>query len=121
MCIYSNVWLFLINCDYVFLLYASSVLHTAYEANVRAKNYLILLFQKQFIPIIKKYHTNATIIDHINRNHFLDKDIHSGIITADISDRSHNFLIFFMALYNEVFPKQKINIKQRNFTQSLDD
>ena len=26
------------------------------------------------------------MIDHINTNHFLDNDLHSGIITADISD-----------------------------------
>ena len=34
-----------------------------------------------------------TIIDHINTNHFLNNDMHSGIITADISDHFPIFLI----------------------------
>ena len=29
---------------------------------------------------------NATIIDHVNTNNFLNNYMHSGIITADISD-----------------------------------
>ena len=36
---------------------------------------------------------NATIIDHINTNHFLNNDIHSGIITAEISDHFPKYLI----------------------------
>ena len=63
---------------------------TDYETNVKVKNYLNLLFQKNFIPVKNKptrvSRNNATIIDHINTNHFLNNDMHSGIITADISD-----------------------------------
>ena len=61
-----------------------------YEKNIKVKNYLNLLFQKNFIPVINKptrvSRNNATIIDHINTNHFLNNYMHSGIITADISD-----------------------------------
>ena len=111
-----------------------------------------------------------TIIDHINTNHFLNNDIHSGIVTADISDHFPIFLILkdvmlyssnepmyvtkreindksiacfktllsivdwkhmlnnnspnnvyneflrnFLGLYNEAFPKQKIQNKQKGF------
>ena len=65
--------------------------------NIKAKNYLNLLFQKNFIPVINKptrvSHNNATIIHHINTNHFLNNGMHSGIITADISDHFSKFLI----------------------------
>ena len=37
--------------------------------------------------------SNATIIDHINTNHFLNNDMHSGIITAEISDHFLKYLI----------------------------
>ena len=36
---------------------------------------------------------NAAIIDHLNPNHFLNNYIHSGIITADISDHFPILLI----------------------------
>ena len=68
-----------------------------YETNIKAKNYLNLLFQKDFIPVINKptrvSRNNATIIDHINTNHFLNNYMNSGIITADISDHFPIFLI----------------------------
>ena len=59
--------------------------------------YLNLLFQKNFIPVINKStrvsRNNATIIDHINTDHCLNNYLHSGIITADISDHFPIFLI----------------------------
>ena len=68
-----------------------------YETNIKVKNYLNLLFQKSFIPVINKptrvSRNNATIIDHINTNHFLNNYMHSGITTADISDHFPIFLI----------------------------
>ena len=68
-----------------------------YETNIKVKNYLNLLFQKNVIPLINEptrvSHNNATIIDHINTNHFLNNYLHSGIITADISDHFPIFLI----------------------------
>ena len=68
-----------------------------YETNIKVKNYLNLLFQKNFIPVINKPTTisrnNATIIDHININNCLSNDMHSGFISADISDHFPIFLI----------------------------
>ena len=68
-----------------------------YETNIKVKNYLNLLFQKSFTPVINKptrvSRNNETIIDHINTYHFLNNDVHSGIIRADISDHFPIFLI----------------------------
>ena len=68
-----------------------------YETKIEVKNYLNLLFQKNFIPSIHKptnvSRNNATIIDHINTNHFLNNDMHSRIITADFSDHFPIFLL----------------------------
>ena len=68
-----------------------------YEMSIKVKSYLNLFFQKNFIPVINKStrvsRNNATIIDQININHFLNNDMHSGIITAGISDHFPIFLI----------------------------
>ena len=54
------------------------------------------MFKKSY-PVINKptnvSRNNATIIDYINTNHFLNNDIHSGIITVDILDHFPIFLI----------------------------
>ena len=39
------------------------------------------------------YCSDLTIIDHIYTNHFLNNDMYSGIVTADISDQVPVFLI----------------------------
>ena len=60
-----------------------------YETNIKVKNYLNLLIQKNYSVINKPTRVsrnNATIIDHINANHFLNNDMHSGIIAVDILD-----------------------------------
>ena len=58
------------------------------EKNIKVKNYLNLLFQKNFIPVTNRptrvSRNNATIIDHINTNYFVNNDMHSGITTVDI-------------------------------------
>ena len=68
-----------------------------YKTNVKVKNYLNLLFQKNFIPVINKparvSRNNATITDHINTNYFLNNDIHSGIIATNMVDHFPIFLI----------------------------
>ena len=60
-----------------------------WETNIKFKNY-------GFIPVINKptgvSRNNAAIIDHINTNHFLNNDMHSGIIAADISGQFPIFL-----------------------------
>ena len=67
-----------------------------YETNIKVKNYLNLLFKKCY-PVINKptnvSRNNATIIDYINTNHFLNNDMHSGIVTVDILDHFTIFII----------------------------
>ena len=52
-----------------------------------------------------------TIIDHINANNFLNNDMHSGIITAGISDHFPIFLISkdWKHVVNEKFPNNVYN------------
>ena len=92
-----------------------------YETNIKVINYLNLLFQKNFIPVINKptrvSRNNATIIDHINTNHFLNNYMHSGIITADISGHFPIFLIskdLMLDFSNEPIHITKREIKSFN-------
>ena len=39
------------------------------------------------------YCSDATIVGHINKNHFLNNDMYCGIVTADVSDHIPIFLI----------------------------
>ena len=101
---------------------------TDYETNIKVKSYLNLLFQKNFISVINEptrvSRSNATIIDHINTNHFLNNYMHSGIITADISD---HFPIFLISKYlmldssNEpiLITKREINDKSIAYFKTL--
>ena len=99
-----------------------------YETNIKVKNYLNLLFQKNFIPVTNKparvSRNDATIIDHINTNHFLNNDMHSGIITADISDHFPIFLIskdLMLDSSNEPIhiTKREINDKSKAYFKTL--
>ena len=99
-----------------------------YETNIKVKNRLDLLFQKNFIPVINKLtrvsRNNATIIDHINTNHFLNNDMHSGIIAADISDYFPIFLIskdLMLESSNEPIhvTKREINYKSIVYSKTL--
>ena len=53
-----------------------------YETNIRVKNYLNLLFQKNYSrhKPTRVSRNNATIINHIKINNFLNNDMHSGIL-----------------------------------------
>ena len=68
-----------------------------HSTNSKVKEYLNIVFQKLLIPMINKTtrvsKSNATIIDHILTNSFLNTDFSSGIIKIDISDRFPIFLI----------------------------
>ena len=73
---------------------------TNYKMIIKVKNDLHLLIQQNFIPAMNKAtrisRNNATIIGYINANHFLNNDMHYGIITADISELDH-FRIFLVS------------------------
>ena len=84
------------------------------ETNIEVKNY-------GFIPVINKptgaSRNNAAIIDHINTNHFLNNDMHSGIITADISDHFPIFLISTDLMLDS--SNEPIHITKREINDSL--
>ena len=68
-----------------------------YNTNSKVKDYLNTAFQNLLIPMINKptrvSTSNATIIDHILTNSFLDQDGFTGIVKTDISDHFPIFLI----------------------------
>ena len=99
-----------------------------YETKIKVNNYLNLLFQKNFIPVINKptraSRNNATMTDHINKNHFLNNDTHSGIITVGFSDNFPIFLIlkeFMLDSSNELIhiTKREINDKYIAYFKTL--
>ena len=47
----------------------------------------------KMLSLVQSIDNNATIIDYINTNNFLNNDMHSRIIKADISDHFPIFLI----------------------------
>ena len=61
-----------------------------YSTNSKVKDYLNIVFQNLLISMINKpirvSKSNATIIDHILTNSFLNTDCFTGIIKTDISD-----------------------------------
>ena len=68
-----------------------------HSTNSKVKDYLNIVFQNLLIPMICKptraSKSNATIIDHILTNSFLNTDCFTGIIKIDISDHFPIFLI----------------------------
>ena len=80
-----------------------------HSTNTKVKDYLNIVFQNLLIPMINKLtrfsRSNATIIDHILTNLFLNTDCFTGIIKSDISD---HFPVFLML--NEKISK---NAKQQ--------
>ena len=68
-----------------------------HSTSSKVKEYLNIAFQNLLIPMINKLtrasKSNATIIDHILTNSFLNTDSSTGIIKIDISDHFPIFLI----------------------------
>ena len=68
-----------------------------YASNTKVKNFFNLIFQNGLIPVINKptrvTKKNATAIDHIITNSFINCNLTTGIIKTDISDHFPNFLI----------------------------
>ena len=68
-----------------------------HRSNSKVKEYLNIVSQNLLIPMINKptrvSKSNATIIDHILTNSFLNTDSSTGIIKIDISDHFPIFLI----------------------------
>ena len=68
-----------------------------YKTNIKVKSYLNTVFAHSFVPLINKptrtSHNNATVIDHILSNTFLNKNYLTGIVKTDISDHFPVFLV----------------------------
>ena len=97
-------------------------------ANTKIKDYLNLTFQNFLIPAISKptrvTKANATLIDHILTNDFLDTASSTGIVKSDISD---HFLIFLITsaqyldnIQNKTtIRKREINEKSRQYFMEI--
>ena len=89
--LFNKMYIYIYIYVYIYIIVGGKVLNLIdYNTNIKVKNYLNLLFQKNFMHMINKptrvLHNNAT-------NHFLNDDMHSGIVTADIADHFSIFLI----------------------------
>ena len=80
-----------------------------YKTNAKVKSYLNIIFAHGFIPVINKptriSKNNATVIDHLLTNKFINENYSTGIIKTDISD---HFPVFFIT-ETEVNKKEKSN------------
>ena len=102
-----------------------------HRANRKVKDNLSLILQNFLIPLINKLtrvtKANATLIDHILTNDFLETASSMGIIKSDISDHFPIFLITSAQYLNNIqnkttIRKQEINEKSRQyFTEILNE
>ena len=95
-----------------------------HRTNRKVKDNLSLIFQNFLIPLINKLtrvtKANATLIDHILTNDFLETASSMGIIKSDISDHFPIFLITSAQYLNNIqnktiIRKQEINEKSRQY------
>ena len=83
---------------------------------MKVKIFVNFAFQNSLIPLINKStrvtRTNATAIDHILTNAFLNKQIKTGIIKTEISDHFPIFLITDPITSNEIKNKRTLLYKR---------
>ena len=96
-----------------------------YESNVKVKNFVNFAFQNSLIPLINKptrvTETNATAIDHILTNPFLNKQIEMGIIKTEISDHFPIFLITDPITSSEIKIKRTLLYKRTTNTATKEN
>ena len=87
-----------------------------YENNVKEKNVVNFAFQNSLIPLINKptriTRTNATALDHILTNAFLNKQIEMWIIKTETSDHFPIFLITDPITSSEIKNKRTLVYKR---------
>ena len=70
-----------------------------YQSNAKFRDFVNLIFQHSLVPIVNKptrvTKNNATLIDYIISNSFMDQENLTGILKTDISD---HFPIFTISL-----------------------
>ena len=78
-----------------------------------------MTFQNFLIPVIKKptriTKTNATLIEHILTNDFVNTNSSRGIETSDISDHFPIFLITSAQFFNNI--QNKTTVKKREINK----
>ena len=99
-----------------------------YKTNAKVKSYLNLIFEYSFVPLINKptriSRNNATIIDHILTNDFINKDYTTRIVKTDITD---HFPVYFVTgtelsktpKSNFIFKRSINDASLRKFNEAL--
>ena len=85
-----------------------------YQSNAKLRNFVNLIFQQRLAPIVNKparvTKNNATLIDYIITNSFIDQQNFTGIFKIDISD---HFLIFTISMKQRLdSSNQKVTIRK---------
>ena len=90
-----------------------------HRTNTKVKDYLNLTFQNFLIPLINKptriTKANATLIDHILTNDFLNTSSSTGIVKSDISDDFPIFLITSVQFLGNI--QNKTTIRKREISE----
>ena len=99
-----------------------------YKTSTKVKSYLNIIFSHSFIPLINKptriSKNNATIIDHLLTNTFINKNYLTGIVKTDITDHFPVFLIIEMEMIKTkhedfVFKRQITDMNLKKFKETL--
>ena len=89
-----------------------------HRTSTKVKNYLNLTFQNFLIPVINKptriTKTNATLIDHILTNDFVNTNSSTGIVRSKDSDHFPISLIRSAPFFNNIQNKRTIEKREIN-------
>ena len=95
-----------------------NIIDLDYENNLKEKTFVHFAFQNSLISLINKptrvTRTNATAIDHILTNAFLNKQIKAGINKTEILDHFPIFLITHPIASSEIINKRTLLYKKNN-------
>ena len=86
-----------------------------YQSNAKVRDYVNLIFQHSLVPIVNKptrvAKNNATLIDYIITNSFMDQENLAVILKTDISD---HFPIFTISVKHRLDSSdKKVTIRKR--------
>ena len=110
-----------------------------YQSNAKVRDFVKLIFQHSLVPIVNKLtrvtKNNATLIDYIITNSFMDQENLTGILKTDISDHfqdilsevdcgnlysisnpndaNEHFLKVFSGIYDLAFPLKNFSVKRK--------
>ena len=86
-----------------------------YQSNAKVRDFFNSIFQHSLVPIVNKptrvTKNNATLIDYIITNSFMDQENLTGILKTDISD---HFPIFTISVKHRLYSSdKKLTIRKR--------